>query len=84
MYRVLVNGHEKEFKAAAASLENGYLLFYKDSDQTEVVGFVMAGRWDALEVLEGGKVLKINRVTAAPAEKAEGECCGEKCDAGKD
>ena len=51
MYKVGINGVEKEVEAHGMSVESGTIIFFEDEDRLTSKLVVAAGKWDYFEVV---------------------------------
>lgn len=72
MYKVGINGVEKEIEAAGMTVDNGTILFIKEDGQPGVNCVVPAGKWDYLEVGEGSDALQIRQTSGVPQDQQAG------------
>jgi len=66
MYKVTINGIEKTIEAKGITVESGTLVFFINKECTQSHFIVPAGKWDALEVLEGSNALQISKAKKVP------------------
>ena len=66
MYKVTINGVEKEVSANGMTVDGGTLIFYCNPEQTQSRLIVAAGKWDSLEVMEESNALHIEKTKKLP------------------
>ena len=72
MYKVTINGIEREIEAKGLTVDNGTLIFFSNEEQTQSRIIVAAGKWDSLEVMEESNALQINKTASIPQNQQAG------------
>ncbi len=80
MYRISINGREKEIKAEGLTMENGVILFFIDKECTKSKMIVASGEWEYLEVGEDSDAIQVRRPAQVPVQP-EAESSEEVCKA---
>ncbi len=61
MYRIKIDGKEKDIDSTGITIENGMVIFFYDEACTKSKFVVAPGKWDSLEVMGDSQPIQIQR-----------------------
>jgi hypothetical protein len=72
MYKVTINGNEKEVQAQGLTIDKGTIIFFCDKECTQSKLVVNSGKWDSIEVVGDSDALQIRKTKSIPQDHQAG------------